>query len=322
MNTNQFNGDKEYLYQYQDSLCLVLSTICERANQCIIEYEQIKSFFNIIESFFQKRGIFENGLIAQCKLSFLISNEKPNNFTKIIMDHIFICLKNYRDFSLFKSALFCFCDVVAIIKENFGPYVEEFNEYVENIIKSSNVELFFYFGFLLNIYSDIFKYINNIKFGETPLKFMNFILKFCTENFDFYLSDKSPKNEKSCFIELNEDLIDLIRNILKEVSEKKEMKNIFNDHIHNIINYFNFTLQKENFTPSKDYILCSISILFYMVEIDKDVTLKFLEKKTYERINLLSHESDDEKIIVINDYLEGYFTSQNFISDLIKEKII
>ena len=123
--------NKEYQYHIQDNLCLLIESFCDRNspnnsnNSNKFDYKQIDSFFNYIQTFFKNRGIFENGLMALSKLSLLISNKEFINFMKIIMDYIYLCLKDYQDYSNCKAALICVIDLITTSKENFGPYIEK-----------------------------------------------------------------------------------------------------------------------------------------------------------------------------------------------------
>ena len=312
LDRKNFNGDKEYLYQFQDSLCLVLTSFCERANRTKFAYNLIESFFNIIEVFFQKRGIFENGLLALSKLSFLISSKEFNNFMKIIMEHIFTCLQDYQDFSNCKNALLCLIDLITTSKENFSPYIDRLIQNFQEIIKKpdANKELFSYF---LIIYSDMFQYIGESiwKFVKVPLEYMNFVLKFCIDNYDYYLSNERDKDDCTYFLILNDNIMDLIENILKRISlEAKERQKAFEEYIPNIIYYLNFMFQKPDFIPDKDFFFSCISILFDLIEIYKDDALKLLENKTSRRINSLSEESGDDEIMTLNDALQNCISSQ------------
>ena len=323
LDIKNFKGDKEYQFKFQDSLCLVLSSFCERANKSKFTYNQIESFFNIIEAFFQKRGIFEDGLLTLSKLSFLISNKEFNNFLQIIMEHIFVCLQNYQDYSNCKNALLCLIDLITTSKENFAPYIEKLFQYFQEIREKpdANKELFSYF---LIIYSDMFQYLGESiwKFVQTPLEYMNFILKFCINNFDYYLSNEKEKDDKDYFLKLNDNIMDLIENILKRISlETKERQKAFEGYIPNIIYYLNFMFQKPNFIPNKDYFLSCISILFDLIEIYKDNALKLLENKTSKRINFLSEKSGDDELMALNDALQSCISSQLSDLQLSKEDI-
>ena len=313
-NPKNFLDNKEYQYLIQDDLCMVLGTFCKIMNPKKFTYKQIETFFNYIEQFFQNRGIFENGLIALSNLSLLISNKGFSNFMKIIMEHIFLCMKDYQDFSNCKTALLCLIDLITSSKENFVPYIEKLIQYFQEIIKKpdANKELFSYF---LIIYSDLFEYVGEFiwEYVQVPLEYMNFVMKFCVTNVDKYLSDESETEDNSYFMGLNDNVMDLIENILKRMStESKERQQAFYEYVPNIIFYINFMFQKPSFIPNKEYLFSCFSALFDLIEIYKEEALKLLDESTSTRISLLSKESGDGEIIKLNFAFQGFKNSQQY----------
>ena len=311
-----FGENKLYQYQIQDSLCMVLESFCKRVNSTSTKftYKYIEAFFNYIETFFKNRGIFEHGLSALSKLSLLISNKEFTNFMKIIMEHIFLCLKDYQDFSNCKTALICLIDLITTSKENFVPYIERLIQYFQEVFKKpdANKELFSYF---LIIYSDLFYYAGEFiwQYVQVPLDYMNFVLKFCINNFSQYLSEDSEKEDISYFLSLNDNVMDLIENILKRISlETKERQQAFYEYVPNIIFYINFMFQNKSFVPDKDYLISSFSILFDLIEIYRGDALKLLESNTTSRLDLLAEESNDGEIISLNDALQSFKNSSEY----------
>ena len=318
-----FQNNKQYQYQIQDSLCLVLESFCKRTNTSKFTYKQIESFFNYIENFFQNRGIFENGLSALSKLSLLISNQEFSNFLKIIMEHIFSCIQDYQDFSNCLTALLCLNDLIYTSKENFGPYIERLIKYFQEVIKKpdANKELFSYF---LIVYSDMFEYIGEFiwEYVQVPLEYMNFILKFCITNIDEYLSEESEKDDNAYFLKLNDNVMDLIVNILKRIStESKERQKAFYQYVPNIIYYINFMFSKSFFIPDKEYLISCISILFDLIEIYKEETLKLLEDETTKRIDTISQKIRDSEIINLNDKFQYFKNGAKYNTQLNPEEL-
>ena len=320
-----FGDNKQYQYQIQDSLCIVIESFCDRtdSNNSKFTYKQIESFFNYIETFFKNRGIFECGLAALSKLSLLISNKEFSNFMKIIMEHIYLCLKDYQDFSNCKTALICLIDLITTSKENFVPYIEKLIQFFQEIIKKpdANKELFSYF---LIIYSDLFEFVGEYiwKYVQVPLDYMNFILKFCISNIEQYLSEESEKEDNTYFLNLNDNVMDLIENILKRIAlETKERQKAFFEYVPNIIYYINFMIQKNYFLPDKDYLISCMSSLFDLIEIYGDEALKLLEDNTCRRIAYLSEESNDVEIISLNEALQNYKNSAIYNLQLNQEDL-
>lgn len=312
-----FLDNKEYQYHIQDNLCLLIESFCDRNspnnsnNSNKFDYKQIDSFFNYIQTFFKNRGIFENGLMALSKLSLLISNKEFINFMKIIMDYIYLCLKDYQDYSNCKAALICLIDLITTSKENFGPYIEKLIQYFQEIIKKpdANKELFSYF---LIIYSDLFEFVGEYiwKYVQVPLDYMNFILKFCISNIEQYLVEGSDKEDNNYFLNLNNNAMDLIENILKRIElETKERKEAFYDYVPNIIYYINFMFQKDYFMPDKDYLISCLSSIYYLMEIYGDNASKLLEDNTNRRLEYLTEESNDKEILSLYESLQEYKNS-------------
>ena len=313
---NNFKENKLYQYQIQDSLCMILESFCKRVNSNSMKftYKYIESFFNYIETFIKNRGVFEYGLSALSKLSLLISNKEFSNFMKIIMEHIFLCLKDYQDVSNCKNALICLIDLITTSKENFVPYIERLIQYFQEVFKKpdTNKELFSYF---LIIYSDLFEYTGEFfwQYVQVPLDYMNFVLKFCINNIAQYLSEDSEKEDILYFLSLNDNVMDLIENILKRLAlETKDRQQAFYEFVPNIIFYINFMFQNTSFVPDKDYLLSCFSILFDLIEIYKEDALKLLEVNTSRRLDLLSEESNDGEIISLNDALQSFKNSSEY----------
>ena len=321
-----FLDDKQYQYQVQDSLCILIESFCDRNNSNNsnkFTYKQIESFFNYIQTFFKIRGIFENGLIALSKLSLLISNKEFINFMKIIMEYIYHCLKEYQDYSNCKAALICLIDLITTSKENFEPYIEKLIQYFQEIIKKpdANKELFSYF---LIVYSDLFEFVGEYiwKYVQVPLDYMNFVIKFCVNNIEQYLALGSEKEDNTYFLNLNNNVMDLIENILKRIQlETKERKEAFFVYVPDIVNYINFMFQKDYFIPDKDYLISCMSSIYDLIDIYGDDALKLLEDNTSRKIEYLSEESNDNEVISLYESLQNYKNSAIYNLQLSKEDL-
>ena len=323
-----FLDNKQYQYQIQDSLCILIESFCDRNNSnnsssSKFTYKQIESFFNYIQTFFKNRGIFENGLIALSKLSLLISNKEFINFMKIIMDYIYLCLKDYQDYSNCKAALICLIDLITTSKENFEPYIEKLIQFFQEIIKKpdANKELFSYF---LIVYSDLFEFVGEYiwKYVQVPLDYMNFVIKFCASNIEQYLGEGSEKEDNNYFLNLNNNVMDLIENILKRIElETKERKEAFLQYVPHIIYYINFMFQKDYFIPDKDYLISCMSSIYDLIEIYGDEAIKLLEDNTSRRIENLSEETNDQEVISLYESLQNYKNSAIYNIELNKEDL-
>ena len=320
-----YNGknfkNKEWQYQTQSLLCMVLERYCKPDNNTKLTYQKIELFFNKIESFFQQRGIFEEGLQALSRLSLLISNKEFSQFLRVIMEHIFNCLKEYQDFSNCKTALISLFDLIRTSKENFTPYIENLIKYFQEIIKKpdANKELFSYF---LIIYSDLFEYTGESiwMFVQIPLEYMKYILNFCINNCGKYLSDNVEKEDYLYFLSLNDNVMDLIENILKRIiNETNERKKAFYQYVPNIIYYINIMFKNVNFVPSIDYLLSTISILFDLIEIYKDNILQLINDDTRNRLSSLANATRAGEIIEINESLQNFINSFKYNIDLNKD---
>ena len=188
------------------------------------------------------------------------------------------------------------------------PYIERLIQCFQEIIKKpdANKELFSYF---LIVYSDLFEYVGEYiwEYVQVPLEYMNFILKFCINNIDEYLSNESDKDDNIYFLNLNDNVMDLIGNILKRIAlETKERQKAFYEYVPNIIFYINFMFNKQYFIPDKNYLISCISILFDLIEVYTEEALSSLEDNTSRRINFLSVESGDGELISLNEALQSF----------------
>jgi hypothetical protein len=311
-NINNFIN-KESQYQTQACLCMVLESFCNVKIKVKFTYKTIEFLYNNIELFFKQRGIFEEGLQALSKLSFSISNKEYSQIMGVIMEHIFDCLKDYQDFSNCKTALLCLIDLITTSKENFASYIERIINYFQEIIKKpdANKELFSYF---LIIYSDLFEFLGESiwEYVQIPLEYMKYILNFCMNNYDKYISEEAEYEDYNYFLILNDNVMDLIENVLKRImNETNERKQAFFNYSSNIMYYLNFMLQKISFVPNNDYILSCISTLFDLIELYKENILKMINEEASKRLCQLANASRDGEIISLNEALQNYiYTSQ------------
>ena len=318
-----FGGIKENQYQAQSFLCMILESFCTGGNIAKLTYPKIELFFNKIELFFQQRGIFEEGLLALSKLSLLISSKEFSQLMSIIMNHIFNCLKEYQDFSNCKTALLCLIDLITTSKESFTPYIQNLIQYFKDIMgkPDANKELFSYF---LIIYSDLFEYVGESiwEYVQTPLEYMNYVLNFCINNCDNYLSNQTEKEDYDYYLNLNNNVMDLISNILRRiVKETNERKSAFYQYVPNIIYYLNFMFQKNNFFPDNDYILSCIGTLFDLIEIYKDEILKSINKNSSKRLTELAINTRDGEIISLNEALQNYINTSQYNYQINQDEI-
>ena len=318
-----FENNKANQYQAQSFLCMILESFCTIGNKGKLTYPKIELFFNKIELFFQNRGVFEEGLLALSRLSLLLSNKEFSNFMRIIMEHLFNCLKDYQDFSNCKISLLCLIDLIRTSKEDFAPYIQRLIQLFQDIIKKpdANKELLSYF---LIIYSDLIEYMGESiwEYVQIPLEYMDYVLKFCVNNCDKYLSIYVEKEDYEYYISLNNNVMDLISNVLKRIlNETNERKQAFYQYVSTIMGYLNFMLQKLNFIPDNDYILSCIGTLFDLIEIYKDSILKLINDDTSRRLTQLANSSRDGEIINLNEALQNYISTSQYSLQLNEDDI-
>ena len=318
-----FQNNKGNQYQAQSFLCMILESFCTNGNKGKLTYPKIESFFNKIELFFQNRGVFEEGLLALARLSLLLSNKEFSNFMRIIMEHLFNCLKDYQDFSNCKISLLCLIDLIRTSKEDFAPYIQRLIQLFQDIIKKpdANKELFSYF---LIIYSDLIEYTGESiwEYIQIPLEYMNYVLNFCINNCDKYLFNLAEKEDYEYYLSLNNNVMDLISNILKRIlNETNERKQAFFQYVSNIMGYLNYMFQKVNFMPDNDYILSCIGTLFDLIEIYKDDILKLINDDTSRRLTHLAESTRDGEIINLNEALQNYISTSQYSLQLNEDDI-
>ena len=314
--------NREIQEQIQSFLCIILQSFCTGENKAKLTYQKIEQFFSKIEEFFIKRGIFEEGLEALAKLSLLISNKEFSKLLKTIMEHIFSCFKEYQDFSNCKSALLCLIDLIHTSNENFIPYIPKLLEYFQDITKKpdANKELFTFF---LIIYAELFEFVGEgiWQYVQVPLEYMNYVLKFCIESFDKYLSEGTEKEEMQYYYTLNNNVMDLISNILKRISkETNERKQAFYQYAVYIIQYMNFIFQKDNFIPDNDYILLCIGALLDIIDLYKNYDngniLNLIDNNMKQKISKLAEDTKDPEIINLNKALQNYLNTSYYTMKL------
>ena len=315
--------NKEMQYQTQDFLCMILESFCKEGNKTKLSYEQIEFFFNNIELFIKQRGIFEGGLQALSKLSLSLSNKDFSKIMKNIMEHIFECLREYQDFSNCKIALISLTDLIAASKESFVPYIQQLIGYFQEIIKKpdANKELFCYF---LIVYSDLFAFLGEYiwKYVQIPLDYMKFVLNFCINNYDKYISETSEKEEIKFFLIMNDNVMDLVENISRRIiMENNDRKKAFFQYASNIVLYLNFMFNKNNFVPNKEFLLSCLRSLFDLMDIYKEEIISLIDNNTLRRLSQLSNAARDEELRQINESLQMYLYTSKYILELNQDEI-
>ena len=185
----------------------------------------------------------------------------------------------------------------------------------------ANKELLSYF---LIIYSDLFENIGESiwEYVQIPLEYMKYVLNFCINNSNNYLSEQTEKEDFYYYLNLNDNVMDLIENILKRIiKETNERKKAFFPYVTNIIYYLNFMLQKLSFIPSNDYIISCIGSLFDLLDVYKENILKLLNDETSRRLSLLANETKDGEIISLNQGLQDYIYTLNYNLQLNQDDI-
>ena len=314
---------KEMQHQTQDFLCMILESFCKEGNKFKLSYSQIEFFFNNIELYIKQRGIFESGLQSETKLSLSLSNKEFSKIMKIIMEHIFECLKEYQDFSNCKIALISLIDLIATSKENFVPYIERLINHFQEIIKKpdANKELFCYF---LIVYSDLFAFLGEYiwEYVQIPLDYMKFVLNFCINNYDKYFSENVEKEDFNFFLIINDNVMDLVENISSRIiMENNERKNAFFQYGSYIVYYLNFMFGKNNFEPNKEFLLSCLRSLFDLMDIYKDEIIKLIDNNTLRRLSQLSNATKDEELRQVNESLQMYLYTSKYSLELNQDEI-
>lgn len=160
------------------------------------------------------------------------------------------------------------------------------------------------------------------EYVQIPLEYMDYVLKFCVNNYDKYLSIYVEKEDYEYYISLNNNVMDLISNVLKRIlNETNERKQAFYQYVSTIMGYLNFMLQKLNFIPDNDYILSCIGTLFDLIEIYKDSILKLINDDTSRRLTQLANSSRDGEIINLNEALQNYISTSQYSLQLNEDDI-
>lgn len=304
-----FNGNKEKQNEIQVLLCFCIQSLCKVAERIKIDYSKIEQFFNVIELYFKNlKGVFEEGLYALTSLTLIIPNQEFSHLLERLMVYIFYALDNYKDASNCKVALFCLIDIIQSTKENFNPYISKLMEHLQIIIssKDTNKELP---KCILLIFSDLFTYGGESiwSYVQSPLSFMNNVETFCVNNCQNYISPKNDRDEYTYFLKLNENLMDLVSNVLKKLTqENNERKKAFESYVPNIFNYLDNMFQYEYFLPSQDYLLTCVSSLLDLLEIYNESILQLLKDNSMKRISQLVDATRDDETISLKDTLQNF----------------
>ena len=78
---------------------------------------------------------------------------------------------------------------------------------------------------------------------------------------------------------------------------------------------------KSFFIPDKEYLISCISILFDLIEIYKEETLKLLEDETTKRIDSISQKIRDSEIINLNDKFQYFKNGAKYNTQLNPEEL-
>jgi hypothetical protein len=311
---SKYNNNQEKLMKFQEDLCQCIQCLTKNAVPNLIKLsdEQIKNYFNIIDSYFKMReGVFEEGLIALSGLIGLISNDQNDDLIKILMNYITFCLQNYKDAENCKTSCLCLTDLLFIAKGKLIPYIKKIFELFDNIMTSNEFDKNI-IPLMALVYADSFKHIGSEiwTYYQSPLNFMKQIINFCNKNIESYLNKKIDKDEFIYYIKLNEGLVDLIYSITSVLKMGNDVqKEAFKEYIPDIIEYIDTMIRNTMFNPSDDYLSNLLLFMIDFSDIYNNYFIKKIDDYIWQRVFQFANNSDDENIIHIKDFLQNQLFS-------------
>ena len=252
LNINSFPNDN-MRKNYQEYLCGTLGSFL--LNKNANEDDVRKLFDYVIQSFNQRKELYEEGISLIGNISFFLENGF-SNLMKIFSPFLEIGLKSLDSPSLCFKSIICLSNIIIYNNNDFHNYLDNYMQIILNLLSNPDIDKQIK-PICFNILSDLFLFCKN-----EIWKYFNEIMKViggAIEVSDIDLSNENDTDNINFFIELKEHLIETITCIFRALQDINETKQ-FDNYIKRIILFINNILKHEKFT-SNELRLSSICLI-------------------------------------------------------------
>ena len=227
--------NNEMRYNYQSYILTSFSSFFSSSFFCIEENDILILFQKLIESFKERKSIYEEGISLIGFIFLVISN---NNFDKLLnnfFDYLIIGLKTVNDVSLCTSCIFTTGNIIQHLQSDDNKYLNTIMENIFYILSNSEIDKSLK-PISLKVISELFLSCKNQCFNyyEQSMNFIGSAMQVSI-HIDKLKDDDDIINY---FYELRESIILCLTCIFKAVCENN-LQNDFIKYLENIMKYIN-----------------------------------------------------------------------------------
>ena len=214
----------------------ILSTLYSFILSDTIPFEHIRIIYlNIINSFQQRKSIFEEGITAIIAIASVLEN-KFIDFMDDFINYLIVGLKSINEFYLCKYSIHCTSVIIRSLRDLFSKYINQILPLIMNILSSNDVdrnltldafniisdlfyscskETFNYFDSIMNVLGTSLQssMINNISDDNEIIKYFQKFREHLLENLTCIFSAVIDINKEKEFIVYVKPIIEFMNRI-------------------------------------------------------------------------------------------------------------
>ena len=291
--------NNEMRYNYQSYILICFSSFFSSSFFCIEENDILILFQNIIESFNDRKNIYEEGISL---IGFIFIVISKNNFDTLInkfFDYLIIGLKTVNDISLCTSCIITTGKIIQNLQSDNDKYLNIIMENIFYILSNSEIDKSLK-PISLNIISELFLNCKNYCFNYYEQS-MNFI-KSAMEVSIYIDKSKDDDDIINYFYQLRESIISCLTYIFNAVCENN-LQNDFIKYLENIMKYINsICLNDENeiiFEESLGLIIDFYNQ--YQIQMKKLIDLNVMDY-IYDKLKYFAQINGNDRLGTIIEY--------------------
>ena len=214
----------------------ILSSLYSFILSDTIPFEHIQIIYlNIINSFQQRKSIFEEGITAIIAIASVLEN-KFIDFMDDFIKYLIVGLKSFNEFYLCKYSIHCTSVIIRSLRDLFSKYINQILPLIMNILSSNDVdrnltldafniisdlfyscskETFNYFDSIMNVLGTSLQssMINNISDDNEIIKYFQKFREHLLENLTCIFSAVIDINKEKEFIVYVKPIIEFMNRI-------------------------------------------------------------------------------------------------------------
>lgn len=291
--------NNEMRYNYQSYILICFSSFFSSSFFCIEENDILILFQKIIESFKDRKNIYEEGISLIGFIFLVISKNNFDTLVNSFFDYLMIGLKTVNDISLCTSCIITAAKIIQNIQSDDNKYLNSIMENIFYILSNSEIDKSLK-PISLNIISELFLSCKNQCFNYYEQS-MNFILS--AMQVSIYIDKlKDDDDIINYYYQLRESIISSLTYIFNAVCEKNLQKD-FIKYLYNIMKYINsICLNDENEIILEESLGLIIDFYNqYQTEMKKLIDLNVMDN-IYNKLKYFSQINGNDRLGNIIEY--------------------